>query len=49
MSDEQRKDEAEIEAHRMRPPHASDEARSEDEEDNEVEAHVRRHNVHKKD
>ncbi|MFL5960231.1 MAG: hypothetical protein ACJ75G_08220 [Gaiellaceae bacterium] len=49
MSDEQRKEEAEVETHRMKPPHASDEPRSELEQDDEVEAHVRRHNVHKKD
>jgi hypothetical protein len=48
MSDEQRKEEAEVEAHRKKHD-ANAEPKSELEQDDEVEAHVRRHNVHKKD
>ena len=72
MSDEQRKEEAEVEAHRVKHWPANDEPKSEGEgdeveahrirhfpasdepqgelqEDDEVEAHVRRHNIMRKD
>jgi hypothetical protein len=49
MSDEQRKEEAEVEAHRIKHLPASEEPGGELESDDEVEAHVRRHQKMKKD
>jgi hypothetical protein len=48
MSDEQRNEETEVEAHRLRGG-ANEEPRDELESDDEVEAHVHRKDVHRKD
>jgi hypothetical protein len=41
MSDEQRKDEIEVEGHRFPPSYGADDEPADDDDENEVEAHIR--------